>query len=184
MPAAARSTTWSPIRTTTRREQSRSATTPNGRLSIGKSLASGTGIQVEPFTSKVAAPGLIALDRFEQRLEVAFAETFRTVPLNDLEEQCGPVGDRLCEDLQQIAVVVEIGEDVVALQLVPGEVERRHTFARFVVVALRHVHESHTPSAHRVDGCDDVVCSEGDVLYTGSVVLLDVLLNLALASPL
>src|SRR5438309_3552058 len=60
---------------------------------------------------EVAAERLLALDRLEQRLEVAVAEAARAVALDHLEEQRRPVLRRLGEDLQQVAVVVAIGED-------------------------------------------------------------------------
>ncbi len=56
------------------------------------------------------APHLIALDRFEQGLEVAFAETFIALALDDLEED-RPQGV-LGEDLQQQALLgFRIGVD-------------------------------------------------------------------------
>ena len=54
---------------------------------------------------------LLALDRLEQRLEVALAEAQRAVPLDQLEEHGGPVAERLGEDLQQVAVLVAVDED-------------------------------------------------------------------------
>ena len=44
--------------------------------------------------SEVAALGLLALDRFEQRLEVADAEAARALALDDLEEDRRAVLDR------------------------------------------------------------------------------------------
>lgn len=40
------------------------------------------------------------------------------VPLNDLDEQGGSVFTRLAEDLQQVAILIEINEDVQFLQMV------------------------------------------------------------------
>src|SRR6202008_2741947 len=67
--------------------------------------------------SEVAAAGLLALEGLEQRLEVALAEPFRAVPLDQLEEHRGPVLHRLGEDLQQVAVLVAVHEDLPLLQL-------------------------------------------------------------------
>src|SRR5581483_12424582 len=60
---------------------------------------------------------LIALDRFEQRLEVAFAETFIALALDDLEKDRADhvVG----EDLQQQALLgflIRIDQDLVLRQ--------------------------------------------------------------------
>jgi hypothetical protein len=62
--------------------------------------------------SEVASRGLLGLDRLEQGLEVAFAESFATLALDDLEEQGRTVADGTREDLQQVAVVVAVDEDV------------------------------------------------------------------------
>src|SRR6187551_2100864 len=66
---------------------------------------------------EVAAPLLLALDRLEECLEVALAETERAVPLDQLEEHGRPVADRLGEDLQQVAVLVAVDQDAARLQL-------------------------------------------------------------------
>ena len=67
---------------------------------------------------EVAAERLLALDRLEERLEVAVAEAARAVALDHLEEQRRPVLRGLREDLQQVAVVVAVGEDLVPAQVV------------------------------------------------------------------
>ena len=70
-----------------------------------------------PVRYRVAAPVLLALDRLEERLEVALAEAERAVPLDQLEEDRRPVADRLGEDLQQVAVLVAVDQDAALLQL-------------------------------------------------------------------
>src|SRR5947209_5482005 len=60
---------------------------------------------------QIPAQSLLALDRLEQRLEVALAERGRAVPFDHFEEQRRAVLRRLREDLQEIAVVVSVGED-------------------------------------------------------------------------
>src|ERR1035441_382711 len=71
---------------------------------------------------EVAALGLLPLDRLEQRLEVPLAEPLRAVPLDQLEEYGRPVLHRLGEDLQQVPVLVPVGQDA---QLAPRSEERR-----------------------------------------------------------
>ena len=56
--------------------------------------------------SEKPALHLVALDAFEQRLEVAFAETFIALALDDFEEDRP---DRIgSEDLQQLALVLSL----------------------------------------------------------------------------
>src|SRR4051812_17032846 len=67
--------------------------------------------EVSPVFLEVAAERLLALDRLEQRLEVAVAEAARAVALDHLEEERRPVLRRLREDLEEVTLVVAIGED-------------------------------------------------------------------------
>src|SRR5439155_8425057 len=67
--------------------------------------------------SQVAAFLLFPLDRLEQGLEVALAEPQRSMPLDQLEEDRGPVLHRLGEDLQQVPVLVPVDQDAPLLQL-------------------------------------------------------------------
>src|SRR5687767_255679 len=83
------------------------------RVSIAAPLAG------EPAPSDDSAPDLIALDGFEQRAEVAFAEALVALALNDLEEN--RPDDVLRENLQQHALVllwVTVDQDAAAAQLV------------------------------------------------------------------
>src|SRR5690606_41198788 len=67
--------------------------------------------------SEDPAPHLVALDALEQRLEVALAEAFVALALDDLEEDRA---DRvLGEDLQQLALLglgIRVDQDPVAAQ--------------------------------------------------------------------
>src|SRR5688572_8865493 len=62
--------------------------------------------------SEVPALVLLALDGLEERLEVALAEAERAVTLDDLEEDRRAVAERLGEDLQEVAVLVAVDEDL------------------------------------------------------------------------
>src|SRR6185369_8214859 len=64
-----------------------------------RSHRAGTGPAREP-RLEVPALLLFALDRFEQRLEVADAEAARAVALDDLEEERRAILDGAGEDLQ------------------------------------------------------------------------------------
>src|SRR5580692_1982206 len=93
---------------------------------------------------QVAATVLLALDRLEQRLEVALAETVRAVSLDQLEEHRGPVLHRLGEDLQQVAVLVPVDQDAQFAQGLDGHPGLPGPLAERVVVAVRGVQELHS----------------------------------------
>src|SRR3954469_11154533 len=86
---------------------------------------------------QVASSLLLALDRLEQRLEVALAEAERAVAFDQLEEHRGSVLHRLGEDLQEVAVLVTVGQD---LQL-PQRFQRHSGVAdprtQLVVISVR-----------------------------------------------
>src|SRR5690348_2743135 len=85
---------------------------------------------------QVAALGLLALDRLEQRLEVAVAEAARAVALDDLEEHRGAVADRLREDLQQVALVVAVDQDALLAQVGKLLDDLGHARGDLVVIRL------------------------------------------------
>src|SRR5919107_1818333 len=125
--------------------------------------------------SEVAAPLLLALDRLEECLEVALAETERAVPLDQLEEHGGPVAGGLGEDLQQVAVLVAVDQDAAGLQLLD-----RHAHVadpcpqlRVLVVRVRRGEELDALRAEGVHAGDDVAGRDGEVLGAGAVVELE-----------
>src|SRR5437660_1413725 len=64
------------------------------------------------FTSlQIASPLLLFLERFEQRFEIAFAETLRPFALDDFEEERRAIFHRFGEYLQQISLVVAIDQN-------------------------------------------------------------------------
>ena len=73
---------------------------------------------VSPLSLEIAPQGLFSLDRLEQCLEIAFSKPARAVPLDDLEEERRPVLGGLREDLQQVSLLVAVGEDAQASQVV------------------------------------------------------------------
>src|SRR5438445_728397 len=76
-----------------------------------------------------------------------------------------------------VALAVRSG----ALQRVPRQFESLHAFPGIVVVGVGNLHEAHAAIAQRLHAGENVVGTQGDVLHAGPVVVLDVLLDLALA---
>src|SRR5262249_57635527 len=79
-----------------------------------------------PTCLQVAAQLLVPLDRLEECLEVAVPEAARPVALDDLEEQRRAVAEGLREDLQEIALVVAVGQDAELPQVVGHVVHAGH----------------------------------------------------------
>src|SRR3954449_7093272 len=123
---------------------------------------------------KVAAPLLLTLDRLEECLEVALAETERAMALDQLEEHGGPVAGGLGEDLQQVAVLVAVDQDAALLQLLDRRAHGADAAAQLgvLVVGVRGGEELDALCGHRVDGGDDVVGGQRDVLGAGAAVEL------------
>src|SRR6185503_21036270 len=129
---------------------------------------------------EVAALGLLALQRLEQRLEVALAEAQRAVPLDELEEHGGAVADRLGEDLQQVAVLVAVDEHATRLQLLdrhPHLADPRPEL-RVLVVRVGCGEELDALGPQHVDGAENVARGQREVLGAGAVVEVEVLVDL------
>src|SRR5680860_79532 len=132
--------------------------------------------------SEVAAGVLLALDGLEERPEVPLAEAQRPVPLDELEEHGRPVAHRPGEDLQQVTVLVTVDQDLALLQLLDRDPHLADPLAqlRIVVVGVGGVEELDPVAAQDVDRAQDVVGGERDVLASGAVVELEVLVDLRL----
>src|SRR5579871_970700 len=63
------------------------------------------------YQSQRPPPGLLALDRLEQGLEIPLPEAPCPATLDDLEEQRRPIFHRLGENLEQVTLVVAVHED-------------------------------------------------------------------------
>ena len=72
-------------------------------------------MRVIKFMLQIASPLLLFLERFEERFEIAFAETLRALALNDFKEERRPIFHRLGEYLQQIPFVVAIDQNAESL---------------------------------------------------------------------
>src|SRR6185437_2623755 len=65
---------------------------------------------------KIPPGSLVALDGLEQRLEVPFAEGVGTFALDDFKKERGTVFHRPGEDLQQVAFLVAVDQNLQAPQ--------------------------------------------------------------------
>ena len=61
---------------------------------------------------QITAAGLLALNAFEQGLEIPFSEALGTFTLDDFIKQRGTIFHRLGENLQQIPTIITIHKDV------------------------------------------------------------------------
>ena len=69
---------------------------------------------------QISPPLLLALDRFEQSLEIALPEAAAALPLNHFIKQRRPIKYRLTEQLQEIPVrPVAINQNAQLLQIFP-----------------------------------------------------------------
>src|SRR5215212_2786655 len=83
-----------------------------------EAVPSTRGTKIGRFMSQHSSAHLVELDRFEQRLEVALAEAFVALALDDLEED--RADDVLREDLQQQAFAllgIAVEQDAALAQL-------------------------------------------------------------------
>mmetsp|Transcript_12638 Transcript_12638/g.53150 ORF Transcript_12638/g.53150 Transcript_12638/m.53150 type:complete len:510 (-) Transcript_12638:66-1595(-) len=151
-----------------------------------------------------ARSGLEALDRLEELREVALAEAAAAAglldhvrgdlahaahALDDLEEDGGTIADRLCENLQEHALVVLVDKHAELLRLgvlLLGEGATNLGGEVGVVLLAGLGHEIEAAAVrHRAHGAqrgEEVVALEGEVLQARAVVLLEVGLNLRLAA--
>src|SRR5712691_1727895 len=129
---------------------------------------------------EVPALGLLALDRLEQRLEVADTEAARTVPLDDLEEEGRAILDRSREDLEEVALLVAVGLDAELLERLDRHPDVADSFAQRRVVLMRQAEELDPALVQLPDGPDDVLAPQSDVLAAGHPVPVEELLDLAL----
>src|SRR5215470_4572172 len=171
---------------------------PNGRFWIGKSvsgaladstqLASAGSCVSSTFTVprsgrlNDAAAKLIALERFEQRLEVAFAEALVALALDELEEH--RTEQRLREDLEEQPLLAAFGgsvqEDAARLQLVNLFVVSWQTLLEHLVVGRgRGGHQRDARLAQAVDAGVQIVGEERDVLDALAVELHQEFFDLA-----
>src|SRR5436190_10912192 len=127
---------------------------------------------------------LVGFYGFEQRAEIALAESLVALPLDDLEED--RADDGLGEDLQQLVLVVvlvhalAVDEDLVALQAREVLAVVGHAGVDAIVVGVRRAEETDLARLQRLHGGVDVLAGERDVLDPFAVVDVEVFLDLRL----
>src|SRR5437899_3323750 len=109
---------------------------------------------------KISAEGLLALDRLEQRLEIALAEAARAMAFDHLEEERRPVLRGLREDLQQVSLLVAIGEDPKPAEVVPVLADLAHPLLDVGVVGIGGVEKAHAALLQRFDAPHDVLAQQ------------------------
>src|SRR3989454_2446966 len=129
---------------------------------------------------EVAALGLLAFDGLEQRLEVAHAEAARPVPLDDLEEEGGPILHGPGEDLEEVALLVAIGLDAQLLEGGDRDAHVADAVGQRRVVLVRQSEELDAVVTELANGPHDVLRPEGDVLGPRVQVPVEEFLDLAL----
>src|SRR4029078_1486261 len=126
---------------------------------------------------KVAPPGLLDLDRLEERLEVAHAKAARAVALDALveERRANLHGSR--EDLEEVALLVAIGLDAELLERLDRDADVADPLGQLLVVGMGHAQELDAVLAQRADRADDVLRAQRDVLRPRLVVVVQELLD-------
>src|SRR5918994_3355 len=122
---------------------------------------------------EISAQCLLALDRFEEGLEVALAEALRAVTLDHLEEERRPVLGGLREDLQEVPVLVTVDENAQPPQIVPVLADLTDARNGVLVVRLRGREKDDAVLLQRLDGAHDVLGLQRNVLYPRSAEVLE-----------
>jgi hypothetical protein len=127
---------------------------------------------------QITSLGLFPLNGLEQAPEVASAKPVKVVPLDDFDEHRRAVHERLREELEQVAALVEVDQDVEPLDgfEVFDQPDRRplQPLSHVGVVRVWDGDEVDASGSHVGHGGDDVGRLEGDVLDAGPVVKVDV----------
>src|SRR5512139_2400325 len=128
-----------------------------------------------------AAPDLVEFDRLEQGLEIALAGTLVALALNDLEE------DRshhvLGEDLKQDSLAGlgrSVDQDPPLAHFRDIVAVARQALVDHVVIAVGRVLETDAVGAKRIDGRENIVSSQRDMLDPFTAIFAQELLDLAL----
>jgi hypothetical protein len=115
---------------------------------------------------------LFSFDAFEERLKVALSEALGTFAVDDFIEQGRPVGDRFCEDLEQIPFVVTVNQNSKISENINVFVNLSHSIWKHIVVGFGNAQEVHSTGAESRHGVDDIVGAKSDVLNSSATEIL------------
>src|SRR5487761_1689929 len=104
--------------------------------------------------------------------------------LDRLEEEGRAVLHRASEDLEQVAVLIAVDQDVEFLKPAQVLVDLADAPRKRLVVAVRGAQELGALPAQPGNALDDVLAVQSDVLHPGAVVVVEVLVDLGPAEPL
>lgn len=150
------------------------------------SSSSSSSIYVLDNLSEVTALLLFEFERDEKRLEVACSKSLMVVSLDDFVEESRSILHRLGEDLEEVALLIVVHEDVILLEHIDVfcDLNRRHrrqVLAEVVVVGRWDGEELNASSAEGFNGGDNFRSVERDVLHTRTSIVVNVLLDLRLS---
>src|SRR5262249_35066417 len=137
------------------------------RLYVSAVLARGSPNASEaraPTALEGAAQRLLALDCFEEGFEIAIPKTACALALDHLEEERRPVLRGLREDLEQVAVVVAVGEDPQPLEVAVVLLDLADAVGDVLVVRVRRPEEGDAAPLQRLDRLHDVRRRQRNVL--------------------
>ena len=141
---------------------------------------------VVQYSDKVATRGLVSLNRFEERLEVASSESIVVSALDHLKEKRGAVLKRFGEDLQEVTLVIVIDENSLTLDrvevLLHLDINVSEAGSQIVVICVRdRLEENDAAGLHALHGVDDVLGAHRDMLNSRATIILAEFLDLALS---
>jgi len=139
--------------------------------------------------SQVTTKGLLSFDGLKQGLEISCSETLVVSALDYFQKECWPVFNGFRENLQQVALFVVVNQDFEFLKHIDFFFNFKAYFGesrtKVVIICVRNlVKELNTSGLHCFDRRDNIVGAHCDVLHTGTSVVVNVLLNLALANAI
>ncbi len=154
---------------------------------------------------QVASQFLLPFNGFKQGLEITRTETIKVVTLNNLDEDSWSIHQMLLllvvygamgqitltylgEKLQQIAIAIEVDEDMQSSQSIPIFLQNHalllQPLLHHVVVGIRYLNKLDTPGSQIGHIPDDVVGAKSNMLNSGTGVKVDIFLDLgALLAP-
>lgn len=109
--------------------------------------------------------------------------------LDDLNEESRSILNGLCEQLEQVALLVVVDEDLLLADdvdvFLDFEAQVLHALEETVIVRVRNfVKEFNTTLFHFADGVHNIVCAQSDMLDAISTVVFNILLDLTLSATI